>query len=275
LLRLRHRMFQLALAWSAVVPDNGCMKGLGLGLVLAGVSAAGCGDSGQTGSPSCPLVESCACQALAGHTLARTTVIALEQPVFRLDLEELVTPSAALGASDLHRTLVGARATNPACTPAVDVRIGDSVFTAFFQTDHCSEYYACLERECSELSGSAFLACADGCESACDTNEIPAILWIQPWADAIEVGEAAPIALADAIELSDAKTCAARYPPPPSQPCDDTPRGDGGCSVCTSAREMRGPLEDPAVSVASLLFALIALRTRRLTQPTSAPTSEQ
>jgi len=233
------------------------MKGRGFGfLLLAALTGVGCGDSGQTGSPSCAAPQACACKALAGRTLAQAIVIAVDQGVVRLELQQLLTASATLGPADLQRTLVG-ELTGPGCSAPISPRVGDGVLAGFFELAHCSEYDQCLGRECQATSGSAFDSCATSCEAECAPDEIPVSVWVEPWADTVEIGEAAPVTRADAIQLTDAMTCDAHYPPP-REPCNDVRSEHGSCAVSASGTNHGSAL------LALSLLALGALCVRRL-----------
>ena len=182
-------MFELALAKSAVAQNNGPMKRLAWAVVASASLAVSCADSGQTGSAECPPVPlSCECDSLAGKSLVKATVLAIDTGSVTLELEQVLNPSPLLDESDVHRQVLG-------------------VLT---QSLSCPRTAATYSREAS---------------SPRDVGEVV----VAPWSDAIDPGNGRPLALSDAVSLTDPSTCESRYPRPSTPPCNDT--NAGSCSL--------------------------------------------
>jgi hypothetical protein len=157
--------------------------------------------SGQTGSADCaPSKPSCVCEALAGKSLTRATLIALDETTATLEIQEVLNPNTLLGPADVQRHVVGAISSGPACEGSQRElpRIGDTVFAAFYPYS--------------------------------DAEPIAAYALVQPWSESVDIGNATLAPLSDAVALTDPETCDQRYPRYPTPPCNDT-SGFGDCAL--------------------------------------------
>jgi hypothetical protein len=215
------------------------MKGLGLFLVLASLGAASCGDSGQTGSPS-PTSPSCAgpcqCEYLVSFHLAKATVLAVEQDQVTLRVDQLLNAQADDEQYEQREIQGTYQATTSLCTAKLfDLpHPGDVVFATF------------------AISGA---------------DKTRLLLRVQPWSDEVALVDGSLVSLAEAVQLSDASTCYARY----AAPCNDTPHNDtphndtpdGSCAVSQPHSLLGAPREYGA---AALLLAFVTLLRRRRAQ---------
>ncbi|MET0791253.1 MAG: hypothetical protein ABW061_06995 [Polyangiaceae bacterium] len=237
------------------------MKGLGWCLVLASFAPLACGDSGQTGSPSCSPPQACECAALADRVLVKATVLAEDGAQISLRIEEQLGPNAPDSSSQFaNKTLKGTLVVPAPCSSAAGpFSAGDSVFASFYPGDQCPAYDACAV-SCYAVPNSQRLdACLSECTKQCDPDTVFATPWLQPWSDTIAISPATTVTIADAIALSDRKTCDERYPAPPSPPCLDTERtGGDGCSLSRASEH-----SSKATSLLAALLGIGLWRRRR------------
>jgi hypothetical protein len=248
------------------------MKGLVWPLALGGFFALGCG-SGQTGSASCAAPQACPCERVAGQYLAKATVLDLgtstepgtSSTTASVEIAQVLNEDAAFDADDVQRRFSG-HTFFPACVAKTDtLRVGDSVLVTFnadrYRAGVCAGYAECLtEAHCSPYA-TDYSTCADRCVAACvpdrsaDATSVDMVLTL--WAEAIEVGNGSMLAISDAVEISNAQTCAERYPSPPVH-CNDMP--DENCALSSASAHTQTRL--PWL-IATLLSGLFVHRSRR------------
>lgn len=180
------------------------MKRLLWGALASSVLVSSCGGSGQTGSPDCAWIpRSCECDTLAGKSLVQATVLAIDVGSVRLEVEQVLNPSASFDESDAHLQVQGVLVGSVACigSAVAPAQMGDVVFATFFP-------YARQDPNFPRNVGDVV---------------------VSPWSDPVDLGNQRPIAVSQAIALADPTTCDQQYPSP-SAHCNDT-SGFAGCSL--------------------------------------------
>lgn len=153
--------------------------------------------SGQTGSADCaPVQQSCACDSLAGKSLVKASLLAIDVGSAEIQIEQVLNPNSVFGEADINEQLSLTLSSSVSCAPtnAELPRVGDSVFVAF-------QAYSQPDSSAVRYGGEAVL---------------------RPWSDTVDLGSGVPLPVSDAVALSDRATCLAKYPNPPAPPCDDT-----------------------------------------------------
>jgi hypothetical protein len=226
-------MFELALAMRPFVQNNGPMKRLAWAVVASTLLTFSCADSGQTGSAEClPTPLSCECDSLAGKSLVKANVLAIDTGSVILEIEQVLNPSSLLDESAVDSQVDTVLAGSFACdrTRQVAPQVGDTVFAAFLA-------YPYREPNAPRNVGEAVLS---------------------PWSDTVDIGNGRPLAVSDAVTLSDPSTCESKYPRPTTAPCNDTST-IGNCAL-SDVHPPRSALWLPLLAVLGVAARLASRR---------------
>jgi hypothetical protein len=229
------------------------------------LALAGC-TSGQTGSPDCVGATECLCDTLyTAGTLLRVHVDSAEAG----HLVAAVDSVFWTVYSDVTWVEVGDRVGGaltgqvPCAGEAVAVPARESDLLVLFSPGNaagfpnCEEFFACAERDCSELAEPALTDCWAACDSeteqVCSEHRSAALLdgvftFAVPWSEPLDFGGDRRLTQTELEVLKTPEACLERFPADPPPPCNDVQVGP--CSVARPA---------PATSLAAAMLGLAVL----------------
>lgn len=235
----------------------------------------GC-SSGQTGSPECAARESCVCTALAGKVMLTGTLATFENGSASVLITGFVSPSEWRDDLVLGDVIGGEAATSLGCDDPAPTQpaVGDEVFVVYARGGadrypDCAEYQACTTSQCgappteTSAAGASWDACDGQCvtdtREACSAHREDALLSgklvvLSRTEPQLIAGEEIPDD--ELSEFHTREVCEARFPPPPSEPCDDVVETES-CSVTP------GPGRSSAGVTLSALLVLVGCAARR------------